>query len=404
MKTAILRDNRDYVRLWGAAAVSELGSQLTLIAFPLLVLGLGGNAAQAGLVASCSLLTRLVLRLPGGHLADRLDRRRLMLTTDLVRLVAVGSIPLAAMLHGPAYPQLLAVAAIEGAATALFGPGASIALRDVVARERLTEAFAMSQARVAAIDMAGPALGGLLFGIDRVLPFTVDAASYGMSAVLLLGIRARQQQRSGGRRPDGGVTAGFQWLRRQSSVLRVLTFCCVVNLVAAAADVLVVVSMRIHGASGATIGVVMACAGAGAVVGSLLAMRVIRLLPSARLFVAVGAVWAVGCAVFATTRSPWVIAPLLLVMMLLAPATGIRLGEITLGQAPAGILGRVSTAQSMTSTGLASAGPLLAGVGLQAIGGPLSWAILAAFCVAAAVFVAAPALRSRADLLAETHA
>jgi len=402
VKITLLKDNRDYVLLWSAAAISNLGSRLSVIAFPLLVLSLGGTAAQAGAVGSCSLIAGLALRLPGGHIADLVDRRRLMLGADLVRLLALGSIPAAGALHRLGYPQLLVAAVVEGATSVLFGPAAGIALRDVVPKDRLTEAFAMSQARNAAIDLIGPALGGLLFGVDRFLPFTVDAATYGVSAVLLLGIR-RPGARDRSTRGESGLAAGLVWLWRRPEVMRILLFASAVNLTGAAAELVVVVSLRGHGASGSTIGLVMACAGGGAVVGSVLALRIIAALPSALLFVVSGATWALGFLVFAVSGSPWVIGAFLVAMLMLAPAGGIRLGQVTYGQAPADILGRVSTAEQLATAGLASVGPLLAGVAVQSIGASSTWVVMAAICTAAAAIAAAPVRRSRrAETLVET--
>jgi MFS family permease len=393
VKTALLKDNQDYVRLWTAGAISNLGSRLSLLAFPLLVLSLGGNAVRAGAVASCSLVTGLALRLPGGHIADRVDRRRLMLGADLVRLLALGSIPLAGALHGLGYTQLLVVAVVEGAMTVLFGPAAGIALRDVVAKDRLTEAFAMNQARNASIELIGPALGGLLFGVDRFLPFFVDAATYGVSAVLLLGLRTMPRERPAAVR--GGPAAGLVWLWRQPEVMRILIFGSAVNLAGVAAELLVVVTLRTHGSSGSTIGVVLACAGGGAVVGSVLATRIIAVLRSALLFIVSGAVWALGFLVFAVSGSAWVIGPFLVAMLMFAPAGGVKLGEITLGRAPAGILGRVSTAEQFVTAGLASVGPLLAGVTVQSIGASRTWVALAALCLAATAVAAGPIRRGR---------
>jgi predicted MFS family arabinose efflux permease len=187
--------------------------------------------------------------------------------------------------------------------------------------------------------------------------------------------------------------------------MRVLVFACIVNLIGAAAEIAVVVTMRMHGTSSAVIGLVMAFAGAGAVAGSLLAMLILRRLSSASLFVVTGTTWALGCAVFATTSSPWGIAPMLVLMLLFAPVCGIRLGEITLGRAPAEILGRVNTAEQTINAGLASVGPLLAGVALQAVGQLGTWAAMAAICVTATLLVAVPMLsaerREQPDPLVE---
>src|SRR5580658_7503886 len=111
--------NREYLRYRAGRVVSVLGSQLSGLALPLLVLALGGSPLQLGLLASCALIVKLGSQLPAGYLADRYGRRGLMINADLVRAVAYGSIPLAAALGRPAYPQLLVIAVIDGAGAAV---------------------------------------------------------------------------------------------------------------------------------------------------------------------------------------------------------------------------------------------------------------------------------------------
>jgi len=257
--TGILRENRDFRRYWTGSTLSTLGSQMSLIAFPLLVLSLGEGAARAGLVATFSLVTRLALRLPAGGLVDRADRRRLMLAADLVRLVALGSIPLAAGLGVLGYPQLLGVAIVEGCATAVFGPASRIAVRDVVSDDELSDALAKEQAAMGTATLVGPFLGGWLFAVDRILPFTADALSYAVSALLLLRMATRPRPADpAASRAAGGGLAGVRWLARRPALLRALLFGSLLNLGGAAAEVAVVVTLREQHTGGPVIGLVMA--------------------------------------------------------------------------------------------------------------------------------------------------
>lgn len=386
-----LRDNHDYVRLWAGAAISGLGSQLSVLAYPLLVLALGGGAARAGAVGTCSLVSRMIFRIPGGQLTDRLDWRRLMIAMDAIRLAAVGSIPLAAAAGSLGFAQLIGVAVVEGAATAFFRPGSSVALRDVVPADQLRAAFSLGQSRAAAIDLLGPLLGGALFGLGRTLPFTVDAATYAVSALLLASLRIRPRRSGGGARRDTRVTAGLRWLAGQSEVVRILAFAALINVVGAAAEIAVVVVLREHGTRTAVIGVVMACAGVGGFAGALAAPRILARLESAALHLAVGALWALGLGAFALDSSPLVIGPLLVLLLMVTPAVGIRLGETTVGRAPRELLGRISMAEETLTGGLAAAGPLLAGAALQGLGVSATWAAMAGLCALTALAVSWPA-------------
>ncbi|MFI5993660.1 MFS transporter [Streptomyces sp. NPDC051362] len=394
MKSAgILRTNPDFRRFWLSSTLSTLGSQLSLLAFPLLVLSIGGSAAQAGTVATCSLVTRTLLRLPAGHLADRFDRRMIMVGTDLVRLVALASIPLVSALGDLGQAHLLGVAVVEGAATALFAPAATIAVRDVVPEKDLTDALSRSQAAMASSSLIGPFLGGWLFTLDPILPFAADALSYGVSAVLLLRIASRPARQVAGAERDNRLTAGLRWLTHQRALLAALLFAAGINVVSAAAQTTMVVSLRQSGASGTAIGAVMGCAGVGAMLGAASAPWLIKRIPAARLFLLIGAVWAVGLAVFSGTTQPWTIGPVLVVVVFFSPPAGIVVGRAMLVLAPRDLLGRVSTATGLLMAGLASLGPLLAGSFVDSLGSSHTWLALAGTAAVVTVLSSVPLLR-----------
>lgn len=389
----ILRTNADFRRFWLSSTLSTLGSQLSLLAFPLLVLSIGGSAAQAGTVATCSLVTRTLLRLPAGHLADRFDRRMIMVGTDLVRLVALASIPLVSALGDLGQAHLLGVAVVEGAATALFAPAATIAVRDVVPEKDLTDALSRSQAAMASSSLIGPFLGGWLFTLDPILPFAADALSYGVSAVLLLRIASRPARQVAGAERDNRLTAGLRWLTHQRALLAALLFAAGINVVSAAAQTTMVVSLRQSGAGGTAIGAVMACAGVGAMLGAASAPWLIKRIPAARLFLLIGAVWAVGLAVFSGTTQPWTIGPVLVVVVFFSPPAGIVVGRAMLVLAPRDLLGRVSTATGLLMAGLASLGPLLAGSFVDSLGSSHTWLALAGTAAVVTVLSSVPLLR-----------
>ncbi|MFD6295135.1 MFS transporter [Streptomyces sp. NPDC060235] len=394
MKSAgILRTNPDFRRFWLSSTLSTLGSQLSLLAFPLLVLSIGGSAAQAGTVATCSLVTRTLLRLPAGHLADRFDRRMIMVGTDLVRLVALASIPLVSALGDLGQAHLLGVAVVEGAATALFAPAATIAVRDVVPEKDLTDALSRSQAAMASSSLIGPFLGGWLFTLDPILPFAADALSYGVSAVLLLRIASRPARQVAGAERDNRLTAGLRWLTHQRVLLAALLFAAGINVVSAAAQTTMVVSLRQSGAGGTAIGAVMGCAGVGAMLGAASAPWLIKRIPAARLFLLIGAVWAVGLAVFSGTTQPWTIGPVLVVVVFFSPPAGIVVGRAMLVLAPRDLLGRVSTATGLLMAGLASLGPLLAGSFVDSLGSSHTWLALAGTAAVVTVLSSVPLLR-----------
>ncbi len=102
--------NRDYLILTSGNGISAIGSQVSLVAFPLLFLTLTHSPAQAGLMSAVRNLPMVLLMLPAGALVDRWDRKRLMIICDTGRALALGSIPLALWLGQLSYLQLYIVA------------------------------------------------------------------------------------------------------------------------------------------------------------------------------------------------------------------------------------------------------------------------------------------------------
>ena len=114
MRRALLLDNRDFTLLWGGETLSEVGSQVSTVAYPLLVLALTGSPTKAGVVGLARWLPLAVFALPAGALADAVDRKRLMIACDAIRMLGAASIALAVLLGRPAYLQLVAVAFLDG--------------------------------------------------------------------------------------------------------------------------------------------------------------------------------------------------------------------------------------------------------------------------------------------------
>ena len=144
-----LRRNRDFQLLWGGQAVSLLGSQTSKIAYPLLVLAMTGSPAKAGIAGFAAMLGYLLYPLPAGGLADRHDRKRIMIGCDAIRLLAVGSIAVAGWVGHITYIQVLVTGFIEGAATVFFTLAERAALPALVHPSQRSVALGQNEARTA---------------------------------------------------------------------------------------------------------------------------------------------------------------------------------------------------------------------------------------------------------------
>lgn len=286
--------NRDYLLLVSGQVVSTLGSQFSLIAFPLLALFITGSPAQAGLIGSMRLLPYFLLSLPAGALADRWDRKRVMQICDIGRAISLASIPVAFAMGRLALPQLYLVSLIEGTLFVFFDLSEVASMPRVVAREQLVAATTRNEMARNVAFLLGPALGGAIYGLGKFVPFLLDAISYMISVLSLSWIRARFQTERAAR-PEKlwlEIRAGLLWIWRQpliffiafTGTLNHLFFDGVILLV-------IVLGQHLH-ATTFEIGLVLAMDGAGSMIGSILADRFHQQLSFRAAYIACHWLWA----------------------------------------------------------------------------------------------------------------
>jgi MFS family permease len=233
-----LRRNRDFNLLWSGRALSMLGARASTVAFPLLVLATTGSPARAGLVAFAADLPLPLLVLVAGVVADRVDRRRAMLAADAVRFVALGSLVVALFAGTASYLHVLVVAFVGGAGFVVFWVCESAALRHVVPDRQLATAVSLDQARQYGANLAGPPLGGALFGAARALPFLAGCHSYVASfATVFFVPTPLQGPRREHANPFREAGSGFAWLWRRRFLRTATLLGAVSNFVLTAAFV-----------------------------------------------------------------------------------------------------------------------------------------------------------------------
>src|SRR5215467_7381978 len=132
--------NRDYILLWSGQMISAVGTQVSMLAFPLFVLALTHSPAQAGLIGAMRALPYALLILPAGALVDRWNRKRVMILCDIGRAVALGSIPIALVLGHLTIVQLFIVSLVEGTLFTFFNLAETACLPQVVSKEQLPTA------------------------------------------------------------------------------------------------------------------------------------------------------------------------------------------------------------------------------------------------------------------------
>jgi MFS family permease len=385
-----LWQNRDYVLLWMGQAVSILGTQMSQLAFPLLVLALTGSAAQAGFVTAIRSVPWLLFALPAGALVDRWPRKVTMIVCSAGGAVALGSIALAYALGVLTIWQIVVVSFVEGTLALFFGLAESSALPQVVSREQLPAAVAQQQAQYSVGGLLGPPLGGALVGIAQFLPFLLDAISYAISAVALRLIRRPMPGAAAvaGRSLRAEIGEGVGWLWRQP-IVRYMAFLTGALNFAGGIDLIIIVIAQAQGASAATIGLIFALGGGGGLVGALLAPRIQRRFSFGQ--VIVGLTWfTVGIfLLLAGARSLVMVTGILIVFFLIMPAYDTVQYSYRLALIPNALQGRVNSAFRLVALGMRPLGVALTGILLERIGATSTLLFFGAWLLAVALLTTA---------------
>jgi transmembrane secretion effector len=382
-----LRRNRDFVLFQSGQLLSSLGGSLTTVAYPLLVLELTHSPAKAGLVSFARFLPAPLIGLLAGVAADRWNRKLLMIGADAMRALAIGTLALVVALDPVFWPiPLLAFA--EGAGESVFSACLGGALRAIVPTEQLPAAISVQQGRSAAVGLAGPPVGGALFGIGRAVPFVADALSYTFSFVSLLLTRVPfQQPREPAPRTRlrAQLADGLRFLWREP-FLRVTSFMYGLGnfSIPGMLFVLVVVARR-DGLNGARIGLLLAAFSACLLAGASISPLVRRRL-SVRGIVLVEQYCGLLVVAYLAVPNVYVLLVSLLPLGLAIPITDSVVISRRIQITPDELMGRVESVRATIARAAAPLGPLVAGVVLGAVSARAAVAVFAAVSVVLAVW------------------
>ncbi|MCO8277362.1 MFS transporter [Actinoplanes sp. TRM 88003] len=388
--------NREFTLLWTSQSLSDLGGAIALLAFPLLVLDLTDSALQAGAVGTAAQVTKLLCRLPSGVLADQLNRRRAMLTCDVIRLVAFAALALAVMTGRAGLTEIVVVALIDAVCGSLFNTTEHAALRSIVPATQLPAAVAHNEARSYGTSLAGPPLGGVLFGITPALPFVGNALSYLASLIGIALIRkplqAERPHSHEGHR--AALLEGLRFVFRNPFLRTVLIVAAPLNLALYGSMFTIIVTLQAHDVTPGVIGLTETIVGVGGLLGALAAPLLQRWLSFAVLIR--GLCWAatlfLAVSAFFTT-SVAAAAPIALAIFV-GPACNAALFGYQAAITPDHLQGRVLSVIFLFAMSAATAAPLLAGIFVTAWSAPISIALFAAAVSVSAVTASvAPAIR-----------
>jgi MFS family permease len=322
--------------------MSALGTQFTQLALPLLVLGATGSPAVAGLVGTLRLLAFTAAQLPGGALADRIARRRMLIVADSGRALALLAVGLLA-LGGRDTPVLFIamVIAVEGLLSAAAGSAASAAAPHLVRREEIGTALALNQVQSYTIRLVGPLLGGVLYYWHPAAPFLLDALSYIISLGFLLTVRRSLGGGGHARRRNlvVEIAEGIRYTLRSRYLISLIAWAALANFATAGIGFGMVLS--VSGGGSKRLGVAAAVVSLAGLCGALMARRRPAAAPS-RLVAATAAMVVLAVAA-AAVPGPVVLTLAMAGVAALSPLVSVPLNTRVFAQVPDELMGRVQS-------------------------------------------------------------
>ncbi|MGH3438996.1 MAG: MFS transporter [Pseudonocardiaceae bacterium] len=291
IKPGALWHNRSFMLLWSGQSASQFGSAITTIVLPLFaVLALGASTFEIGLLTSASTIGFLLFGLPAGAIVERLTKRRTMLWCDVLRSVALSSIPLAVLLGGLTLAHLFVVALVMGFLTVFFEVAYQSYLPSLVSRDQLIDGNGKLGTTESLATTVGPGIAGVLISIvGGAWSIVLDGVTYMLSSISLMLIRTPEY------RADTGSAFRIRGMRKEiveglsytlsHPILRRLSACVVsVNLFGAVYNSIEIPYLfRVLHAPAFMIGVVVGIGGMGGILGGMVAAPFSRRFGSARI-------------------------------------------------------------------------------------------------------------------------
>ena len=302
-----LRKYRSFRRLWAGQVVSGLGSQLTLVAVSFEAYRLTRSTLVVGLVGLAQLVPLLAGALWGGTLADAMDRRRVLILTQLAMATAVGGLVVNASMSRPAvWPLFICTAATAGF-QGVDWPARRAALPMIVDQQDVTAAIALQTTIQSLAFVAGPALAGALIatiGLSAV--YGIDVATYAVALVAALLLPALVP--SGGGTPMGlrSMAEGFRHLRHEKLLSATYWIDLNAMIFGMPRAVFPALGTGLFGGGAGVVGLLYAAPGAGAFVGSLFTGWCSRVRRQGRAIAACVVVWGTTIALFGVVPVLWV--------------------------------------------------------------------------------------------------
>jgi MFS family permease len=384
--------NSAYVLLMSGKTTQIIGAGLASFAVPLISFALTRSVLAAGLVATVGEAGSLIATLPAGVVADRVDRRRLLVVCSILGTLAWASLVVTDVMSMLTVWQLAAVVFVSSLLGAFYGPAEGAGIRQVVPTEQLGSAMAAMEGRSAVASLIAGPVGGVLYGFSRAWPLIASTVGYAVAGICAALVRRPLNGDLSHTASSSAVSAlreGVRFVGSISWMRAGVVIFALLNLGFGG----VLSSLNLHLVSLHTtpilIGLVNAVAGAVMVIGSIVAGPLVRRFPVGRLSIVcltLTVVGVIGLAV--TTQYVWYLVWVAVATILVPPLNAGIVGY-TAAVTPDVLQGRMNSVLSLSSALVQPISPVVAAALLVAIGVNWAMAVFGAVLLLGVVLMAA---------------
>jgi MFS family permease len=347
-----LRVSRDFRLLFAGNSVSYLGSQLTVVAIPYQVFTITDSSLAVGMIGLVTVVPLVALSLAGGAIADAMDRRRLMLITQLLSAATSAGLALNASSSSPQLWPIYVLAALSAGLAGVDMPARSATIPRLVGRELYPSAAALGQIQFQVGQVVGPALAGVIISqVSLAAAYWIDVASFAAAVLAILMIAPQPPEGGGTRASLASIKEGIRYVKGRRLLVGTFLIDIDAMVFGMPRALFPALGTGFFGGGPLTVGLLYAAPAAGALIGALLTGWVGSVRRQGRAVIIAVIVW--GAAIAAFGLVPWL--PLGLFMLALAGAadvvSAVFRNTILQLSVPDGLRGRLSSVHIAVVTG-----------------------------------------------------
>ncbi|HYM50022.1 MAG TPA: MFS transporter [Candidatus Limnocylindrales bacterium] len=365
-----MRESRNYRYLFIGQLISLIGRQITVVAVPYQVFLLTRSSLAVGLLGVVQLVPYVLCSFVAGALADRIDRRVVLLWTQTLLAACSGLFMLAALAGRPPVPVLYGIAALAAGISAVDQPARSATIPNLVRRSQLPSAISLNFALFQTGALAGPAIGGAVIArVGLPVAYGIDVATFAAAIVAVFLLTPQVPVGKRAESPVQALSAGFAFLRRLPVVMGGYALDLNAMILSSPRAVFPALGLTVFHVGPAGLGLLYAAPGVGAIIGSLFSGFIRHLRhPGRAVLFAVGG-WGLGITLFGLVTASFPLA-----LLFLACAGGsdalsaIARNTIQQTVAPDRLRGRLAAVGSMVVVGGPYLGDTRAGIVASATG------------------------------------